>query len=178
MKLPVVVAAVAAGSADREEVEAVITRSDNDAALALFERLEDGSAQVEAVLRRGGDRDTVVEREPDPRGWSSFGRTVWSLAAAATFLRALARGEVLGADETARVLDAMGRVVPEQRWGLGTLPGARFKGGWGPREDGGYEVVQVGIVGGEVIAIAANASDFHAAKKLASKHVSQHPNSP
>jgi hypothetical protein len=83
------------------------------------------------VLRRAGVTDTQVERGPDPRGWSSFGRTVWSLESAATFYRALARGELVGAAETERILDAMGRVVPEQRWGLGTLPGIRFKGGWG-----------------------------------------------
>jgi len=79
-----------------------------------------------------------------------------------------------------RVLDAMGRVVPEQRWGLGALPAVRFKGGWGPSEapGGGYEVIQVGIVAGRVIALAASAPDFEAAKELASKHVPQHQNAP
>jgi hypothetical protein len=74
----------------------------------------------------------------------------------------------------------MGRVVPEQRWGLGTVPGMRFKGGWGPSEDaaGPYEVIQVGILGDAVIALAATAPDFEAAKELASKHVPQHPNAP
>ena len=45
----------------------------------------------------------------------------------------------------------MGRIVPEQRWGLGRVPGIRFKGGWGPSErpEGGYEVIQVGIAGAE-----------------------------
>jgi len=37
---------------------------------------------------------------------------VWSLESAATFYRALARGELVGAAETERILDAMGRVVP------------------------------------------------------------------
>jgi hypothetical protein len=56
----------------------------------------------------------------------------------------------------------------------------RFKGGWGASEDAGgsYEVIQVGILGDAVIALAATASDFEAAKKLASKHVPQHPNTP
>ena len=45
----------------------------------------------------------------------------------------------------------MGRIVPEQRWGLGRVPGIRFKGGWGPSErpEGGYEVIQVGIAGAQ-----------------------------
>ena len=178
MKVPVVVAATVAGLADPEYVEATITRSDNDAAMRLWERLDDGPAEVEAVLRRAGDDETELEREPDARGWSSFGRTVWSLTAAATFYRALARGELLPPEDTERILDAMGRVIPEQRWALGRLPGVRLKGGWGPAEDGGYDVIQVGIVGDAVIALSANAADFEAAKRLASKHVPQHPEPP
>jgi hypothetical protein len=180
MKVPVVVACIASGRPDWEDIELAITRSDNGAALRLWQQLADGPAAVEALLRRAGDTETVVEREPDPRGWSPFGRTVWTLEAAATFYRALARGELLGASDTNRILDAMGRVVPEQRWGLGRLPGIRFKGGWGPNEEagGGYEVVQVGIAGETVIALAAVAGDFEAAKELASKHVPQHQNAP
>jgi hypothetical protein len=178
MKVPVVVAAMAAGRADRDDIEAAITRSDNDAALRLWRTLEDGPAEVEAVLRRAGDPVTTLEREPDARGWSSFGRTVWTLEAAATFYRALARGELLEPVGTERVLDLMGRIVPEHRWALGQVPGVRFKGGWGPSEEpgGGYEVIQIGIVGDAVIALAAVAPDFEAAQELASKHVPQHQN--
>jgi hypothetical protein len=178
MKVPVIVAAIAAGRADWEAIEAAITRSDNDAARLLWERLDDGSAEVEAVLRRAGDMETTLEREPDPRGYSSFGRTVWPLPAAIAFYGALARGELLPKGDTERVLDAMGRIVAEQRWGLGRIPGICFKGGWGPsdRPEGGYEVIQVGVVRPRVIAIAARAEDFEAAKRLASKHVPQHSN--
>jgi hypothetical protein len=180
MKVPVIVAAIEAGHADWEAIEAAITNSDNDAARRLWERLEDGVAEVEAVLRRAGDPETRLERDRDLRGYSSFGRTVWTLPAALTFYAALARGELLPEADTERVLDAMGRIVPEQRWGLGQVPGIRFKGGWGPSEgpDGGYEVIQVGIVGPTVIAVAARAEDFEAAKRLASKHVPQHQNTP
>lgn len=180
MKVPVIVAAIASGRADWDAIEAAITRSDNDAALRLWDRLDDGAAEVEAVLRRAGDDDTRLEREPDPRGYSSFGRTVWSLTAAVAFYGALARGELLPDEDSGRVLDAMGRIVPEQRWGLGRVPGIRFKGGWGPSElpGGGYEVIQVGIAGPTVIAIAARAEAFEAAKRLASKHVPQHSNTP
>jgi hypothetical protein len=54
----------------------------------------------------------------------------------------------------------MGRVVPEQRWGMGAIPDIRFKGGWGPSEDGGYDVIQVGVAGDAAIALAAHGSDF------------------
>ena len=178
MKVPVIVASITSGRADWHAIEAAITRSDNDAALRLWAALDDGYAQVEEVLRLAGDHDTLLEREPDPRGWSPFGRTVWTLGAGATFYRALARGELLDPAATERVLDAMGRVVPEQRWGLGRVPGIRFKGGWGPSEepDGGYEVIQFGISGDTVLALSAVAADFESAQELASKHVPQHQN--
>jgi hypothetical protein len=137
MKVPVIVASITSGRADWHAIEAAITRSDNDAAGRLWDALDDGPGEVEAVLRRAGDAETTLEREPDPRGWSSFGRTVWSLDAAAGFYRELASGGLLEPADTERILDAMGRVVPEQRWGLGTVPGMRFKGGWGPSEDDG-----------------------------------------
>jgi hypothetical protein len=180
MKVPVIVAALTAGHTDWDAIEAAITRSDNEAALLLWQGLDDGPAEVEAVLRRAGDDRTTLEREPDPRGHSSFGRTVWLLRSALTFYAALARGELLPAADTERVLDAMGRIVPEQRWGLGRVPGIRFKGGWGPSEqpEGGYEVIQVGITSARVIAVAARAEDFEAAERLASKYVPQHPNTP
>jgi hypothetical protein len=124
MKVPVIVAAIAAGRADWDAIEAAITRSDNDAAFRLWERLDDGAGDVEAVLRRAGDELTTLAREADPRGHSSFGRTVWTLTAAVGFYGALARGELLSAEDTERVLDAMSRVVPDQRWGLGAIPGS------------------------------------------------------
>ena len=169
MKVPVVVASINAGRADPLDVEAAITRSDNEAALRLFDALDDGPAEVEAVLRRAGDEETTLEREPDPRGWSPFGRTVWSLRAAAGFYRALARGELLSPDETERTLGAMTRIVPEQRWGLGELPDVPFKGGWGPAEDGGYDAIQIGVVDGRVLALAARAADFDGATRLLSR---------
>jgi hypothetical protein len=60
------------------------------------------------------------------------------------------------------------------------VPGIRFKGGWGPSEEpgGGYEVIQFGIAGDAVLALAAVAADFDAAQELASKHVPQHQNAP
>src|SRR5215212_5572 len=85
MKVPVIVASITSGKADWHDIELAITRSDNDAARRLWDGLGDGPAQVEAVLRRAGDLETTLAREPDPRGWSSFGRTVWTLEAAASF---------------------------------------------------------------------------------------------
>ena len=46
-----------------------------------------------------------------------------------------------------QVLDQMGHVVDEHRDGLGQLPGARFKGGWGDENDGTYLFREFGLVG-------------------------------
>ena len=162
-------------------MDAAITRSDNDAARLLWDRLDDGAAEVEAVLRRAGDdqHDTRARSRPARLQLLRPHRVV----AAGRAQRSMRRSREVSCcrrRDTERVLDAMGRIVPEQRWGLGRLPGIRFKGGWGPSErpEGGYEVIQVGIAGPTVIAIAARAEDFEAAKRLASKHVPQHPNTP
>jgi hypothetical protein len=47
-------------------------------------------------------------------------------------------------------------VTSSQRWGLGRIARARFKGGWGPDTHGRYLVRQFGLVprGSQVIAVA------------------------
>ena len=193
MKVPVIVATLQARRAgelpgaseptpeERDAIEAAITRSDNEAALTLWDELGDAAAaaaRTERVLREAGDDSTTVPSTPDPRGYSPFGRTVWPLDAAATFYRALALGRLLSPADTELVLDAMSRVVPEQRWGIGAAeweaaPPLRFKGGWGPSDadSGAYELLQVGLIGagrdGLVVAIAATAPDYEAATEMA-----------
>jgi hypothetical protein len=138
-----------------------LTASDNEAAAALFGKLEashgglDGaSLAVEGTLRAAGDSMTVVATAPPPPGAvSTYGQTDWSLSASVEFLRSLGRGCLLDPPDTERVLGLMGEVIPEQRWGLGA---ARFpagwavemKGGWGPEGSAGgpYLVRQSGIV--------------------------------
>ena len=55
MKVPVIVASLTSGRADWHAIEGAITRSDNDAARRLWDALDDGPGEVEAVLRRAGD---------------------------------------------------------------------------------------------------------------------------
>lgn len=67
-----------------------------------------------------------------------------------------------GADE---VIDDMASIVGSQRWGLGRLPDAVFKGGWGPTRSGCYLVRQYGWYtdhsGARVlVAFAAQAGSF------------------
>ena len=40
----------------------------------------------------------------------------------------------------------MGQVTGDQRWGLGALPDAKIKGGWGPAPSGRYLVRQIAVV--------------------------------
>jgi hypothetical protein len=54
MKVPVVAASIHAGRADWHAIDAAITRSENEAAQRLWSALDDGPAEVEAVLRRAG----------------------------------------------------------------------------------------------------------------------------
>ncbi len=143
---------------ERAQAEAALTASDNEAALALFDRLGEleggtdaASAAIEAVLRRSGDSETEVNTEPSPEGYSTFGQTIWSASNSALFFRALAGGCLLDEADTEFVLSLLEDVVADQRWGLGEAEvpgGARvaFKGGWGPEPGGGYLVRQSGVV--------------------------------
>ena len=105
-------------------------------------RREHVARQVQAVLRSAGDADTLVQSRRVRPGFTAFGQTNWSLANQATFMAALPC--LKHSDE---VLDLMGEVESDQRWGIGAmgLP-AQFKGGWGPGLAGGYLVRQMGIV--------------------------------
>lgn len=146
IKVPLAVAALQRGSdaTTRRRVDAAITRSDNAAAEAMWTRLGGGTraaAAVDAVLARYGDPVTRTQPRRVRAGFSAFGQTAWALAAQVRFLDRFA-----AAAPGHPVLAAMGRVVPAQRFGLGRIPGARFKGGWGPGTDGRYVVRQFGLV--------------------------------
>lgn len=156
-------------SAQAEEIRNALTLSDNEAAAALFGDLERGhgglagaSAAVGEVLREAGDDSTQISTQG--RGeFSTYGQTEWSLANQQQFMSSLAAGCVVGPESSDYVLDLMGEVSSDT-WGLGSagLP-ARWKGGWGPRIDGGYLVRQMGIlyVGNEeaVVTLAALPAD-------------------
>lgn len=159
-KVPVAVAAIAQDPGDqrlRDLASAAIRLSDNASAEALWASLGDpqtAGAQTQAVVRGLGDRHTVVQWERIRPPFTAFGQTQWALAdqaVAAAGLPCLA--------SAAPVLDLMGRIDPSQAFGLGHVPGARFKGGWGPDPSGRYLTRQFGVIGagsGHVgVAIAA-----------------------
>lgn len=133
------------GAETRRLIERAITASDNAAAERLWSSLGTpriAASKVQAALRSGGDRVTVVPSRRVRPGFSAFGQTRWSLTHQATFVARLPCLQY-GGD----VLHLMGAVVSSQRWGIGAVGRpVRFKGGWGPSPSGRYLVRQMGIV--------------------------------
>lgn len=171
-KVPVAMAAVQARSARSADLTAALTASDNAAAERLFAGLgspASAARRATAQLRAAGDPRTVVQsRRTAGAGYTAFGQTAWRLGDQARFafgLSCSAAGR--------RVAALMRRVVSGQRWGLGTLDGAAFKGGWGPGSTPGrirgwldrqFGVVRIdGTAYG--IAVASTAPDHTAGPK-------------
>lgn len=154
-KVPVAVAALRAvedgtslsdAATVQGNVTSAITASDNGAAQALWDSLGDpatAGAKVEDVLREGGDASTTVQTQVVRDGFTSFGQTLWSTADQVRFAGGLSC--LAGAQP---VLTAMGQISAGQDYGLGRIPEARYKGGWGPDSSGGYQVRQFGLVPG------------------------------
>ncbi len=149
--------------------EAAITYSDNDAAGTLWNSL--GSGAVQAVQRVLDEADDTMPGGPWPHTTVddyAFGATEWSLADQVRFA-----SQLPCLPETATVTDLMSQITDEQRWGLGSLDGAIFKGGWGPDDETGvYLVRQFGLVpvrdGYVAVAMAAQADsgDFDTATQM------------
>lgn len=165
-KVPVSVAVSQAGKAGAlaGSMSAALRQSDNGAAEALWQSLGASDAAraqvVTQVLRQAGDNSTTVPSVRLRSGFTVFGQTPWTTASQVGFMMKLPC--LAGSDP---VVSNMGQVSGGQRWGMGRLPGATFKGGWGPGVSGGYLVRQMGWYqnseGKRVpLAIAAQAGSF------------------
>lgn len=150
IKVPLAVAAYrVAPDTAQLAAPAAITASDNDAALQLWNALPPGAGDT--VLTEGGVPKTINTERIRPE-FSTFGQTMLTAAEESTFMSNLSCLSGAGP-----VLELMGHIVPGQDYGLGQLPNARFKGGWGPSVTGGYEVRQMGLVSnsaGQDVALA------------------------
>jgi hypothetical protein len=138
-----------------DAMRAAITQSDNEAAESIWQSLgepTEAATKVEKVLADAGAPTTVESRKVRPE-FTAFGQTTWSLADQATFLSSA----VCDARDQP-IMQLMGQITPDQSWGLGTIPGAKFKGGWGPSPEGNYLVRQFGVIpvrdGSAVVAVA------------------------
>lgn len=164
MKVPLSLAALRANSGEIGAATNAIEYSDNTAADTLWQSLgtpEVAAQTVQAVLREGGDTVTTVPATRARADFSAFGQADWSIANQLTFAAHL---PCLPGSDT--VTSLMGKISAGQRWGLGNLDGALFKGGWGPDTNGNYLVRQIGLIpveGGQIaiaIATQANSGSF------------------
>lgn len=132
MKVPLSIAALRQNPGNRPAAEAAVTRSDNPAAHQMFARVPAGD--IAGVIAQAGSRTT------SPPGYQMG--TMWTTSDQAAFASGL---RCVPGHEP--VLDMMGRIVPHQRWGLGRIPGARFKGGWNHYQ-GGHLARRFGLIPG------------------------------
>lgn len=138
IKVPLAVAASRVAPVQAEQLApAAIQLSDNAAAEALWEAVEPGD--VEQVLADAGVPVAVNTAKIRPE-FSVFGQTLLTAGQEATIASRLRC--VSG---SAEVVSLMAGVAPDQAYGLGQLPGARSKGGWGPDPAGGYQVRQLAL---------------------------------
>lgn len=157
-KVPLTIAALreAGLSGVTDAMRGAIIQSDNAAADQVWQSLgphDVAAKKVEAVLDDSGAPATVPAERPRAE-FSAFGQTDWSLVDQVRFL-SWAKCNA----ETTPIFDLMGHVEGDQLWGLGGIPGAQLKGGWGPSESGKYLVRQIGVIptpaGLTAVAIAA-----------------------
>ncbi len=146
IKAPLAIAALESqgGEGVGDAAYNAITASDNAAAEQLWSALgtpEESAVAVEGVLQAFGDLTTVVPSTRSRPEYSIFGQTDWSLSDQARFGAALPCRP-----EAAEVYALMGQISSDQLWGLGAIPAAHFKGGWGPAPSGGYLVRQFGVI--------------------------------
>ena len=162
-KVPLALAATDAGLGGQlsAQISLALRESDNEAADAVWNNLGTTDAEranaVTQVFRTAGD-DTTVPSYRIRAGFSVFGQTEWDVHNQVNFLKKMPCLTGSG-----QVIEDMSNVSPGQRWGLGTLPDAVFKGGWGP-DQYGYVVRQLGWYTGAEgrvpIAFAVRAADF------------------
>ncbi|MFI1960970.1 serine hydrolase [Streptomyces althioticus] len=111
-------------AAERAHAEAMIVRSDNDAATALWQVVGRAAGLDSANARLGLTRTVADAR---------WGLTRTTAADRVTLLR-----RIFAPDGVVCVRELMERVVPEQAWGVPALadPGTRWavKNGWLPRD--------------------------------------------
>ncbi|WIM68998.1 hypothetical protein QP027_03140 [Corynebacterium breve] len=137
-KVPIAIAAVRQDPSLQQTAALAIQFSDNAAAETLWAALPPSAA--DRVISEA-DTPLVLNTEVTRPGFTAFGQTSWSTSSQAHFAANL--GCVEGAEP---ILQLMGEITPEHRYGIGNLPGAKFKGGWGPNISGAYVVRQLGAL--------------------------------
>ncbi len=124
---------------------AMITRSDNDAASALWAQL--GRAYLQHFLNLAGMKQTVL----GPEGY--WGLTQVTAHDEMLLLRLLLeKNPVLDSASRNYALSLMAQVIPDQRWGAAagapTRLTSHLKNGWLPRHGHGWRIHSIGCFTG------------------------------
>ncbi|MEU8886646.1 serine hydrolase [Streptomyces sp. NPDC048442] len=130
---------------ERGLVDAMITKSDNDATTALWKQL--GVGKINAFLKAAG----MAATKPGAGGY--WGLTQVNAAEQSKLLGLITlHNNVLTDGSRAYILDRMAHVVPAQRWGTPAgAPGkarVQVKNGWLPRASQGWRVHSLGAFTG------------------------------
>lgn len=143
VKVPIAIAALRNDPSFQDVMTQAIQNSDNAAAETLWGSLgsPEQAAEATGAVIREGDSSARVESQVVRPGFSSFGQSDWSLSAQADFASHLRC--IQGAEP---VVSAMGNIGNGGGYGLGTIPGAIFKGGWGPNAAGVSGLRQFGLI--------------------------------
>jgi hypothetical protein len=158
MKVPLAIAALQEEHPPKvtDTMTAAITESDNAAAEKIWASLGDpdtAAQKVEGVLQQADDHTKVESHKVRPE-FTAFGQSDWTLT---NQVRLMSYAACQNSDVP--ILDLMGQVEPDQRWGVGAIANTRFKGGWGPSPTGQYLVRQMGVLttpaGQTAVAVAA-----------------------
>ena len=164
MKVPISLALLAqtGGQLDASQqalMGSAITASDNAAIAQLWTQLgppATAGQKVQQVLAQAGDPSTQVQTQVTRSEFSSYGQTMWPIVQQTQFVAALPC-----LPDSGPVMDLMGQIRSDQRWGLGAAgaQSAQFKGGWGPEPSGAYLARQMGVlrVNGKLIAVTVAA---------------------
>ena len=129
------------------DMDAAIHYSDNDAAFRLWMYVGDGSDRTAAYkvrdyMHRVGDPTNAAKQFEDGV-YIGFGAIKWKLTDQVKFMDGF---RCMNGSE--KVLERMGHIIPEHKYGLAKINGAQFKGGWGPEPDGRFIYRQLGLVPG------------------------------
>lgn len=157
IKVPIAIAALREDPDVINDVEIAIRASDNEAIKRLWASLDDPVAQVTAVIEEAGSSAYVLDRRLVPP-YTSYGQSPWTVPEQANFAAGLRCVE--GSEE---VVDFMSNITVGGDYGLGIIPGAILKSGWGPSPEGIYGLRQLGLVpngdGYVAVALAATSPD-------------------
>lgn len=147
IKVPIALAAERTGKQDQYILDKTLKESDNATSWTLWVAVRNSVGGTEAATRKAVSKVTTKSQgnpiwpQVAPGSITPYGYAKWGIEEQARFMTS-----VPCQPKGKRVYKAMGDVAPWQKYGLGTVRGMHFKGGWGQHEDGTYTQRQMGVM--------------------------------